>query len=398
MPKITNNEEKNPIQCSICNEYRFFEIRKTQHSGKNRGISLNEPFFYCKKCAKSESLLSDKTIEEQIAKVQNGKTAYLKSALEEKKFEPYNKFGFKYDPLDYYYIPGLIRPWNEGFLTPVFFSIELLFYYNSNPDYWISRSSFSSLQIYDKNGQYFFDRGFGINRNGNLFAWLGDLYEFFEDGTQNQHLKRFLLDNINSDHDIISDYYFNNIEANFTKSDNENEILHLKNKFEENIYKKYIIKLSTLNIKSLRDRYAHPLVNDKNLIFNAYSKLNKILIENLNKEELKKALKNKGVDSSELKNLGSLKLFEKFVEKFLDCNDSHNLMTPFFVLYDLRILNDHLMETNFEVEYNDCKKRIGISNGINYYDFYKIVLQSLIKTYEKLNELVDSEAGPDPNA
>src|SRR3989338_2109990 len=296
MPKITNNEKSNPIQCPTCNEYRFLEIRKTQHSGKNSGVILNEPFFYCRKCNESESLISEEVIKKEIAKVQNGKIAGLKSALEEKQFDPYNKLGFKYDPLDYFYIPGLTRPWNEGFLTPVFFTIELLFYYNSNPDYWISRSSFSSLHIYDKNGQYFFDRGFGINRNGKLFAWLGDLYEFFEDETRNQHLKRFLLDNVDSDHDIISDYYFNNIEANFTKSDNENEILYLKNELEGKIYKKYKIKLSKLDMESLRDRYIHPLVNDKNLIFNAYSKLNKILIENFNKEELKKALKNKGVD------------------------------------------------------------------------------------------------------
>ena len=36
------------------------------------------------------------------------------------------KFDFKYSHIDYEYIPGLTRPWDEGFLTPVFFNIGVL--------------------------------------------------------------------------------------------------------------------------------------------------------------------------------------------------------------------------------------------------------------------------------
>jgi hypothetical protein len=44
----------------------------------------------------------------------------------------------KYDPLDYFYIPGLERPFNSGFLTPVFFSLDILPYFQNHPGSLVS--------------------------------------------------------------------------------------------------------------------------------------------------------------------------------------------------------------------------------------------------------------------
>lgn len=48
---------------------------------------------------------------------------------------------FIYDSDDYKYIPGLKRPWDEGFLTPVFFNREVLLKYDSSPIYRLSFAS-----------------------------------------------------------------------------------------------------------------------------------------------------------------------------------------------------------------------------------------------------------------
>src|SRR3546814_19802445 len=40
---------------------------------------------------------------------------------------------FQYDPDDYYYYPGLERPWDIGFLTPLFFNRTVLTKYNADP-------------------------------------------------------------------------------------------------------------------------------------------------------------------------------------------------------------------------------------------------------------------------
>lgn len=47
------------------------------------------------------------------------------------------KVKFIYDKDDYYFIPGLIRPWKTGFLTPVFFNIEVLLKYIPPSTIWI---------------------------------------------------------------------------------------------------------------------------------------------------------------------------------------------------------------------------------------------------------------------
>ena len=45
------------------------------------------------------------------------------------------KVKFLYDKDDYYFIPGLVRRHNTGFLTPVFFNIEVLLKYIHHPQY-----------------------------------------------------------------------------------------------------------------------------------------------------------------------------------------------------------------------------------------------------------------------
>jgi len=86
------------------------------------------------------------------------------------------KYGFThvhfiYSADDYRYIPGLKRPWNKGFLTPVFFNKAVLLKYDASPDYEVKFASTTYGTIYGK-GFYI---SFGINKNGKVIMWLGDL-------------------------------------------------------------------------------------------------------------------------------------------------------------------------------------------------------------------------------
>lgn len=58
----------------------------------------------------------------------------------QKKFG-YSSVPFEYDADDYYYIPGLFRQHDEGFLTPVFFNIEVLIKYDRHPSYNLTYAS-----------------------------------------------------------------------------------------------------------------------------------------------------------------------------------------------------------------------------------------------------------------
>ncbi len=282
MPKVEGSHD-GPLECPSCKEYMVLVFKKIGYTGTNKGIGCNLPFLKCGKCNQIIPIIPEEEMKEvakkQLAEIPEG---YFKIPLrgEDKKFEKYESLEFKYDGRDYYYIPGLWRPWNEGFLTPVFFDTGLLLHYNNHPDYRVALNSFSNVTIYKK-GEPLLPGGMGINQNGNLFAWLGDLFEVFSDGKCKGDLYRFLGSNVDSDHDVGSDYYANQIEANWTTPDNEVQIFSLKDKFEKFVLEKYKFKIYKLKIANLSEVYKSPVMDEKEQIVSSYVKLNNFLDENI---------------------------------------------------------------------------------------------------------------------
>lgn len=280
MPKISEFGTPNPLECPNCGEYRYFVVKGVRFEAPtDRILGLKIPFFECKICGESEPLQSREEILNITNHIlQNEMKDYeireLSSHFANKKFEAFNDLDFKYDSQDYYAIPGLYRPWNEGYLTPVFFNKDLLLYYNNHDDYKVVLYSFSTVDIYTQDGEELVPHGFGINRNGTLFAWLGDLHKTLSQEEHKSHLYRFRASNVESDHDVVSDFYFQQIEAEFTESDNEYQIFALKQELEEKIFRLLGFRLSELNIDDLPLEYKHPILNEKNQIFSAYVQLN----------------------------------------------------------------------------------------------------------------------------
>jgi hypothetical protein len=140
MPKTSNNGSPNPLQCPNCGEYRYLVIHdETFRAPVNREITLHVPFFECKVCKGSDSIQSRDEIESDARvllanNVQDNQSRTISSGFENKKFKGFDNLGFKYDPQDYYYIPGLYRRWDDGYLTPVFFKIDLLLHYNNHSE------------------------------------------------------------------------------------------------------------------------------------------------------------------------------------------------------------------------------------------------------------------------
>ena len=130
--------------------------------------------------------------------------------------------------------------------------------------------------------------------------------------------------------------------------------------------------------------YKHPILDERNQIFEAYLTLNKILVEGIDTKKLKEKLIDSGIQENELKGLGSLKTFSLFIEKVLKYTGWYNLMTPFFVLNDLRNLHGHLNDTSFNAEYNDYTKRLGLSEKETDYRIYETLIQKLINSFEIL--------------
>lgn len=381
-----NGSQDGPLQCPKCKTYRKLIFKKIGFTKHEKGIGYNLPFLKCGNCDTEKNVIPDNVINDLCRKqlIEIKKGCHVQPIWGENEiFENYKDCNFKYDARDYYYIPGLIRPWKDGALTPVFFDISLLLHYNNHPDYKVIMRSFSRISIH-KNEEGLLSHGMGINRNGLIFAWLCDLYEEIFQLDDKQEYYRFLASNVESDHDIVSDYYFSEIEANFYEEDNEIKLFKLKERFEEQIKINYDFDLTKFKQDLLNGDYKFPILNEKNQVFNSYNSLQILIIETINRAKLKEKLVKNGSKEKDLKGFGSLKLLSLFIENILKYPDTYNLMTPLFVLYDLRILGSHLSSENFNSEYKNCQNKINISNELNYIESFEEIIKSLIKFYETI--------------
>ena len=385
-----------PLQCPTCKKYRKLIFKKKGFMKHGKGIGYNLPFLKCEDCNIETNVIPTQIIEDlsrkQLVEIKKG--CYVQPIWgENETFEKYKDCSFKYDARDYYYIPGLMRPWKDGALTPVFFDKSLLLHYNNHPDYKVIMRSFSRVSI-QKKGEGLLSHGMGINRNGLIFAWLCDLYDEIFNLEDKQEYYRFLASNVESDHDIVSDYYFSEIEVNFYEEDNEIKLFKIKDEFESIIKDKYDFDLTKFKEDFLSGDYKFPIINEKNQVFNSYNFLQILIIETINRDKLKDKLIENGLKYKDLKGLGSLKLLSLFLEKVLKYDNTYDLMSPLFVLYDLRILGSHLSSENFDSEYKDCQSRLSISNELNYIDTFEELIKKLIEFYKKLKKILETPPRP----
>ncbi|MFW5804320.1 MAG: hypothetical protein ACOCWG_03705 [bacterium] len=400
--KETDYGYKNPLRCPKCDDYRFLDFKGVRFPEGNKCVGINIPFLDCKNCdtstpvvlfpkriiddIKQAEIYYKKIAKEQLDKLSDGEFIGLTKSTENKVFESLNTVGFKYDSRDYYSIPGLYMQWDEGYLTPIFFSKELLLYYNAHPEYKVKFASTTRFHIYNKKDEALISHGFGINRNGKIICWLGDLEAELQGDENYVHRNLFLTFNIDSDHDIISDYYFNQIEANWTSSDNETGIFYHRNEFDKKIKNLFGFELTQLDINKLIDEYKHPVINESHQIETSYIKLNSLLTESLNVSELKKSLIANGIDSKSIKGLKGLKLFEKFVEHNLKFENSSEIVSLLFILYDLRSLAGHIKDRKYVEKFNSCKERLHLKDNVAELDIHQVVCKRIKEMYEDLNK------------
>ena len=394
---------KHPLKCPKCDEYRFIEYSgvRFEDDKKKKGFGIKIPFFKCSTCNKFELVLPQEpfdTFKDKILpEIRDGEffdmpLKYVCSKIDpEKKFEPFSHLELDYDARDYYLIPGLYRDEEDGYLTPVFFDKDVLLYYNNHRDYSVKLTSFSSGNIFHE-GNPMFSWGFGINRSGKLFKWLGDLSEDFDGDSRKSDLKRFQASNVASDHDVASKFYLRqtpfSVEDAFIGSDNEMKLFRLANEFSAWISKEHRFDLTKMNVIELAEYYKPPILEERDQIFGAYLSLNKYLIENLQEKAIRSALLEHGLQEDDLKSsgrkLGSLKLFTLFIEKVLKQEDANNVVSPLYVLNDLRQLHGHLSNDSFEERYSSCKERLGLADYVSDLKVFTSLVTRMVSLYQSL--------------
>lgn len=288
---------------------------------------------------------------------------------------------FDYDSDDYQYLPGLMRPQDSGFLTPVFFNRAVLLKYDSLPDYSVR---FASTTYGTIDGPTFYI-SFGINKSGKVIMWLGDIAELPE---KEQYYLR--SENIPSDHDIGSEFYDGQIECIFTEPAREQAVFALRSKFLEAASKKFKTKIAHLDeeVLDLANSLNAPLTDTRKERERVADALNKIYVESLDNKALASVLKSLGGDP---KDLGTLKRLQAVLEAVGKGEDVATLMSPFFTLYDFRVAALHLTSAETAKEkLKTVTDRLKLKEDATLSEIYSAILEALSASFEKMVAVTES--------
>lgn len=341
------------------------------------------PMLHCESCDKSffpdDSRFSVIYLHEQALKQSSNSVTVTRN-------KTYKDFGFGvapfiYDSDDYKYIPGLKRSWNEGFLTPVFFNKQVLLKYDSSPVYRLAFASTTYGEILRGDD---FSMPFGINKNGKVVMWLGDIARLPD--TEQYYLRS---ENIESDHSIGSEFYDGQIECIFTKPSKEDALFKNRSIFLEAFFNKFGVKIAHLDseVFDLSVPFNTPVVDTQKERRYVADTLNKIYLESLDNKALGEVISKLGGDPQ---NLGSIKRLQKVIE--LSCSDVDilSLMSPFYILYDLRVVYSHIGSKEREQEKLDyVTERLELDANSSLMAIYQSLVDKLGDSFKRLTGLLE---------
>lgn len=287
---------------------------------------------------------------------------------------------FLYDSDDHRYIPGLVRPWDQGFLTPVFFNRAVLLKYDTAPGYRVRFASTTYGTIHTDDDYI----SFGINRHGRVVMWLGDIAKLPE--AEQYYLRS---ENVPSDHSIGSEFYDGQIDVVFTPRSKESELFRQRSSFIDACLQRFGEKLAHLDaeVMELALSFNPPVVDTPKERRHVADTLNKIYLESLDNGALGKVLTSLG---GEPKNLGSIKRLHGVLDKALPSEDIAGKLSPLYVLYDLRVAYSHLHSS---ARANDTLEtvtaRLGLPMGAGLMTIYGTLIEQLTETFASLAPLID---------
>lgn len=286
---------------------------------------------------------------------------------------------FLVDADDYYYIPGLYRSFDMGFLTPLFFNRTVLSKFDTLPGYHVrfASQSYGSIEMADDM------IAFGINRHGKLVMWLGDVAKL---PLAEQYYLR--SENVPSDHSIGSEFYDGQISCIFTEPPAEAILLQARSslaKAFEIAFGRPLFHLDDQLVDTIA-RLAPPVVDTEKERRHVFDSLNRIFVESLDNAGLEKLVKALNLTPA---STGSLKRLQSIFETKIDKATVGAALSPYFVTYDLRIAYSHLTSARKRAELLDSSAaRLGLARGAALDAVYAALVAQLTASTEKLAGLI----------
>jgi hypothetical protein len=288
---------------------------------------------------------------------------------------------FKYHKADPFFIPALNLS-RMGNFTPVFFNIDVLLNYIHNPKYKIElgAETFGNISTEE------FSIPFGINRSGKVIMWLIDIVNLPD---EEQYYLR--SKNIDSDHDVGSEFYEAQFECVWAEPSREQDIIGHKG-----ILDKIVKNINGFNLYNLSEEasdvvkhWTRPILYSDKEIAESFETINKVLVETLNVQELKDyILKHTTYVKKELSTLKGMKLLRLWLINFTNIleDEADELLLPLFVLYDLRIVYAHLssIETKEESFVFICNRLQLATDCRDNEVIYNTIIDKILEMFKKL--------------
>lgn len=367
--------------CEVCDAWLEFCFDRHTIMFESVNLHLSDiPLLRCDNCFRYYFPEKTKSVILTVSKQakERGKLAVRLSPRQDfKRRFDYGQVEFLYDHRDYENIPGLQRPWDDGFLTPVFFNLAVLNKYSQHPDYRLDLFSktYGSIDRGDE-----FSISFGINRNRKIVMWLGDIDKL---PLNEQHYLR--SENVESDHDLCSEFYESQIEVRFSDPSSENALFHARSEVIQACQRNrggYIYTFEG-EISKVIENLDRPVFWHEKHVSPVIEALNRVMVESLDSQFLKNELKGL-VDKDEIKGLRSLKLFEKWLKNALEISEFSDISLPFYVLYDFRVLSSHLTSASKKEEtLKSINKRLNLlEENKNYEVIYDALIDRIRESYE----------------
>ena len=130
-----------------------------------------------------------------------------------------------------------------GFLTPVFFNIEVLLKYMHHPDYGLDIGADTFGYIYKGDEHYII----WDQENNKVIMWLGDIGNL---SVEEQFYLR--SENIPSDHSLGSEFMRQKLEVMWAKASAEKTLLKKRLEFNENVRNNFGFSVAQLDTETLR--------------------------------------------------------------------------------------------------------------------------------------------------
>lgn len=318
---------------------------------------------------------------------EDGQTGILlkPKSLGAKRYSFCEKFDFKYSQIDHEFIPGLTRPWDDGFLTPVFFNMAVLNKYSQDPRYRLDLFSETYGTILAQEWTI----SFGINRGKKVMMWLGDIASLPE---EEQYFLR--SENVDSDHDLHSEFYEAQIDVEPSPPSKQHDLLHQRKALNDLFNSKFGDGLFVLEgeVAGVIANLMRPVFWEEKHVAPAIESLNRVFVESVNSGFLKRAVKNAG-SSKELKSAGGLKTLQAWIEVVPGRADHADIMLPFFVLYDFRVFCSHLLPANKRNEMiRSINARLGFQDGNrNFEAVYDRLIEVLLESIGRIGTAIEDD-------